>query len=61
MAKKFTFADAKKKIQTLEEKLNVALDDNIVTQAELKTLRVYKAISIASLCIFIVWIVSLFV
>ena len=54
-------ARAKAKIQHLEEQLNVSLDDNIVTQEELKTLKIYKAISIASLCIFIVWVVSLFV
>ena len=39
-------ARAKAKIQLLEEQLNVSLDDNVVTQKELKTLRVYKYISI---------------
>ena len=46
MAKRFTFADAKQKIKELEEKLatvNVALDDNVVTNKELKWLKIYKA------------------
>ena len=45
MAKRFTFADAKMKIKELEEKLasvNVALDDNVVTNKELKWLKIYK-------------------
>ena len=46
MAKKrFTFADAKLKIKELEDKIesfNVDLSDNIVTQDELKVLKLYK-------------------
>ena len=46
MAKKrFTFADAKLKIKELEEKIesfNVDLSDNVVTQEELKVLKLYK-------------------
>lgn len=49
MAKKrFTFADAKEKIKQLEEALeaaNVKLDDNVVTEKELKWLKIYKGIS----------------
>ena len=47
MAKKrFTFAMAKEKIKELEaqlEALNVDLSDNIVTEKELKVLKLYKA------------------
>ena len=45
MAKRFTFAMAKEEIKDLKAQLeaaNVKLDDNVVTQAELKWLRVYK-------------------
>ena len=52
---------AKSKIQSLESKLNVALDDNIVTHEELKTLKVYKAISIVAVSAFIILLASLFV
>ena len=43
--KRFTFADAKQKIKDLEakiESLNVDLSDNIVTEGELKVLKIYK-------------------
>lgn len=43
--KRFTFAMAKEEIKELKkeiEKLNVDLSDNIVTQEELKVLRLYK-------------------
>lgn len=40
--KRFTFADAKLKIKELEAQLNVDLSDNIVTEEELSTLKVYK-------------------
>ena len=43
--KRFTFADAKLKIKELEsqiEALNVDLSDNIVTEEELKILKLYK-------------------
>ena len=46
--KRFTFADAKMKIKELEEKLeslNVDLSDNIVTEKELKVLKVYKYVT----------------
>ena len=46
--KRFTFADAKLKIKELEEKLeslNVDLSDNIVTEKELKVLKVYKYVT----------------
>ena len=44
-SKRFTFADAKAKIKELEDKiesLNVDLSDNVVTQKELKILKLYK-------------------
>ena len=43
--KRFTFADAKEEIKQLKseiEKLNVDLSDNVVTQEELKVLKIYK-------------------
>ena len=46
--KRFTFADAKMKIKELEDKLetlNVDLSDNIVTEKELKVLKVYKYVT----------------
>ena len=46
--KRFTFADAKAKIKELEDKLetlNVDLSDNIVTEAELKVLKIYKYVT----------------
>ena len=50
MAKKrFTFADAKEEIKSLKKSLqeaNVKLNDNIVTQGELKWLRFYKVMTI---------------
>ena len=46
MAKKrFTFADAKEKIKALEaqiEKHTVEFDDNVFTNEEVKTLKVYR-------------------
>lgn len=65
MAKKrFTFADAKEKIKELEtqiESLNVDLSDNIVTEKELKVLRVYKFGFFVAAAIAVVAIISLFV
>ena len=46
--KRFTFSDAKAKIKELEDKLetlNVDLSDNIVTEAELKVLKIYKYVT----------------
>ena len=46
MAKKrFTFADAKEEIKQLKEELNsykVQFDDNVFTNEEVKTLKVYR-------------------
>ena len=57
MAKKrFTFADAKEEIKNLKKQLqeaNVKLDDNIVTEGELKWLRFYKVVTIFSFVYFI--------
>ena len=48
---------AKAEIIELKKKivsLNVKLDDNVVTQEELKVLKVYKGVAIATTCILIV-------
>ena len=56
MAKKrFTFADAKEEIKNLKKQLqeaNVKLDDNVVTQGELKWLKFYKIVTIFSMVYF---------
>ena len=41
MAKRFTFADAKKKIKELEEEKKL-FNDNIFTTEEIKRLKVYR-------------------
>ena len=57
---RFTFADAKEKIKQLEEALasaNVKLDDNVVTEKELKWLKIYKGWFFVSIVIIILAII----
>ena len=57
---RFTFADAKDKIKQLEEQLkaaNVKLDDNVVTEKELKWLKIYKGWFFVSIVIIILAII----
>lgn len=61
MGKRFTFADAKERIKELEAQVNVDLTDNIVTEKELRTLKVYKIGFFISVGIVILLVVSLFV
>ena len=59
---RFTFADAKEKIKKLEEEIkaaNVKLDDNVVTHAELKWLKIYKGAFFVCLAGLIVLLLSL--
>ena len=58
--KRFTFAEAKARIKELEAKVNVDLSDNIVTESELKVLKIYKTAFFVVLVVGIVLIAKLF-
>ena len=51
---KAEIVDLKKELKAAVDAANVRLNDNIVTDRELKWLRIYKGFFIASLCIFTV-------
>ena len=59
--KRFSFADAKARIKELEAQINVDLTDNIVSESELKVLKIYKTAFFITAAIGLVAIFSLFV